>query len=129
MKFTLFLPSLLALADASAIVRRDDPVPSLDTPQFKTKEPHFFHLKVDDSCKFSKRQEEGLNEAKLLPPQGNQWKCPLAGYAIRLENGIVVATPYQKWYDPKLATFFVDDDTQLYTVRILLSLTVAKNPI
>ncbi|CAI6339771.1 unnamed protein product [Periconia digitata] len=131
MKAALFIP-LLALADASVILRRDDPGSSAQSYHFKTQQPHFFNLKVDD-CKWTKRQEEDEEEelslddedetpeienAKILPGKGSsKWnRCPLAGYAIRLENGIVVATPYQKWYDPKLATFFVDDDTQLYTV-------------
>ena len=43
-------------------------------------------------------------------------QCPFDSYAIRLEKGILVATPYNKWWDPKLPTFFVDDDSKLYTV-------------
>ncbi|KAH7112534.1 hypothetical protein B0J11DRAFT_186367 [Dendryphion nanum] len=39
-----------------------------------------------------------------------------AGYAVRLDKGVAIATPYKKWYDPPLPTFFVDDDTQMYTV-------------
>ncbi|KAJ4358286.1 uncharacterized protein N0V89_002866 [Didymosphaeria variabile] len=71
-----------------------------------TKEPHFFNLRVNDRCDpFHRPQPETLKS-----------QCPFDSYAIRLEKGILVATPYNKWYDPKLPTFFVDDDTQLYTV-------------
>ncbi|KAJ4292624.1 hypothetical protein N0V90_009287 [Kalmusia sp. IMI 367209] len=65
----------------------------------KTKEPHFFNLRVNDRC----------------DPSTNT-QCPFDSFAIRLEKGILVATPYNKWWDPKLPTFFVDDDTQLYTL-------------
>ncbi|KAL6705985.1 hypothetical protein ACN47E_006264 [Coniothyrium glycines] len=64
----------------------------------KTEHPEFFSLRVDDSCDY------------------DDYDCPFDNFAIRLENGIVIATPYNKWWDPKLPIFFVDDDTQLYTV-------------
>lgn len=71
-----------------------------------TKEPHFFNLRVNDRCDpFAKPTPETLKS-----------QCPFDSYAIRLEKGILVATPYNKWWDPKVPTFFVDDDTQLYTV-------------
>lgn len=66
----------------------------------KTEHPEFFSLRVDDQC------AEGEDA----------YDCPFDNFAIRLENGIVIATPYNKWWDPKLPIFFVDDDTQLYTV-------------
>lgn len=69
----------------------------------KSKSPEFFNLRVDEAC--------AAGEAPA--------DCPFNGYAIRLEGGIFIATPYNKWWDPKLPTFFVDDDTQLYTVRPL----------
>ncbi|KAL5375582.1 hypothetical protein PMIN06_011496 [Paraphaeosphaeria minitans] len=71
-----------------------------------TKEPHFFNLRVNDRCDPFKQPE----------PETLKSQCPFDSYAIRLEKGILVATPYNKWWDPKLPTFFVDDDTQLYTV-------------
>ncbi|KAH6643167.1 hypothetical protein C7974DRAFT_421330 [Boeremia exigua] len=66
----------------------------------KSKSPEFFNLRIDEKC-----------DVGQLPSA-----CPFNGYAIRLEGGIFIATPYNKWWDPKLPTFFVDDDTQLYTV-------------
>jgi hypothetical protein len=69
----------------------------------KTHTPEFFSLKVDDLCK----QGEDPND------------CNFSGMAIRLEDGIVVATPYNRWWDPKLPIFFVDDDTQAYTVSLM----------
>ncbi|KAG9200149.1 hypothetical protein G6514_007503 [Epicoccum nigrum] len=66
----------------------------------KSKSPEFFNLRIDEAC--------AAGEAPT--------DCPFNGYAIRLEGGIFIATPYNKWWDPKLPTFFVDDDTQLYTV-------------
>ncbi|KAH7086532.1 hypothetical protein FB567DRAFT_550017 [Paraphoma chrysanthemicola] len=69
----------------------------------KTHHPEFFSLKVDlpDDC------PETIVAGSA---------CSLGGYAIRLEGGIVIATKYNKWWDPKLPIFFVDDDTQAYTV-------------
>ncbi|KAF1955408.1 hypothetical protein CC80DRAFT_505735 [Byssothecium circinans] len=94
----VYLALLGTAADAYAIAPRGD---SPWRP--KTRDPHFFNLKVNDKC--------GRWSGKT-----KHWQCPLEGYAIRLEKGIAVATPYSPWWDPKLATFFVDDDTQLYTV-------------
>ncbi|KAF2246441.1 hypothetical protein BU26DRAFT_532287 [Trematosphaeria pertusa] len=90
----------------------------------KTHEPHFFNLYVNDKCH---RPEDSDYDINSDPPAdvyadpialANMKKnyCPLEGYAIRLEHGNVIATPYNKWWDPKLPTFFVDDDTQCYTV-------------
>lgn len=70
----------------------------------KSKSPEFFNLRVDEKCNVV----DGVIEDAA--------DCPFNGYAIRLEGGIFIATPYNKWWDPKLPTFFVDDDTQLYTV-------------
>jgi hypothetical protein len=73
-----------------------------------TTNPSFFNLKVDcgddliPNPPIIKRQVDG--------------NCALEGYGIRLEDNQVIATPYERWYDPKVATFFVDDDTALYTV-------------
>lgn len=71
----------------------------------QTTQPHFFNLRVNDRCDL----EEGETQRA---------QCPFDSYAIRLEKGILVATPYNRWWDPKLATFFVDDDTQMYTVSL-----------
>ena len=73
----------------------------------KSKSPEFFNLRVDEKCNVV----NGVTEAAA--------DCPFNGYAIRLEGGIFIATPYNKWWDPKLPTFFVDDDTQLYTVSVV----------
>ncbi|XPT02672.1 hypothetical protein M3J09_011784 [Ascochyta lentis] len=70
----------------------------------KSKSPEFFNLRVDEKCDVT----GGVVEAPA--------DCPFNGYAIRLEGGIFIATPYSRFFDPKLPTFFVDDDTQLYTV-------------
>ncbi|KAJ4316706.1 hypothetical protein N0V94_005319 [Neodidymelliopsis sp. IMI 364377] len=70
----------------------------------KTKAPEFFNLRVDEACNV-------VNGVAETPAE-----CIFNGYAIRLEGGIFIATPYNRYYDPKLPTFFVDDDTQLYTV-------------
>ena len=72
----------------------------------KTRQPHFFNLRVNDRCDPWHRPY----------PETKKSQCPFDSYAIRLEKGILVATPYTKWWDPKLPTFFVDDDSQLYTV-------------
>jgi hypothetical protein len=72
----------------------------------KSRDPQFFNLRIDDQCIID--PTTGLAQ---LPAT-----CPFNGYAIRLEGGNFVATPYNKFYDPKLPTFFVDDDTSLYTV-------------
>ena len=76
----------------------------------KSKSPEFFNLRVDEKCDVL---ADGTLEAAA--------DCPFSGYAIRLEGGIFIATPYNKWWDPKLPTFFVDDDTQLYTVSVVFS--------
>ncbi|KZM20250.1 uncharacterized protein EKO05_0003646 [Ascochyta rabiei] len=70
----------------------------------KSKSPEFFNIRVDEKCDVV----DGVAEAPA--------DCPFNGYAIRLEGGIFIATPYNNYFDPKLPTFFVDDDTQLYTV-------------
>ncbi|KAF2637387.1 hypothetical protein P280DRAFT_457746 [Massarina eburnea CBS 473.64] len=114
MRVDLTCLALVASANAFAIAPRDEDggiIPRGEDgwhPQTKT--PHFFNLKVNDRC-----------DELADPPETEYAQCPFAGYALRLEKGIVVATPYNKWWDPKLPTFFVDSDTQLYTV--------SKNPL
>ncbi|KAF2868552.1 hypothetical protein BDV95DRAFT_596899 [Massariosphaeria phaeospora] len=109
---------LLGLASAFALERHEDPAPpdydddshegDDEAKHFrpKTRNPQFFNLRVDDRC--DPNGQYGPEE----PPTA----CPFANFAIRLENKIVIATPYNRWYDPPLPTFFVDDDTQIYTV-------------
>ena len=100
-----FLLALLGEAGASALVPRDgDWKP-------KTKNPHFFSLFVDDpTCTYSSAPPYGQSS-------GTTPDCTFEGYAIRLDKGRVIATPYNKWWDPSLPVLFVDDDTQFYTVR------------
>lgn len=51
--------------------------------------------------------------------------CPYGNLFVRLTNGEVIVTPYNKFFDPKLPIFFVDDDSKLYTV----SQPVATHPV
>jgi hypothetical protein len=110
MRVNILLYSVVSLANA-ALIPRDQAATAVNTnaanPQAstepwkpKTHTPEFFSLKVDDLCK----QGEDPND------------CKFSGMAIRLEDGVVIATPYNRWWDPKLPIFFVDDDTQSYTV-------------
>jgi hypothetical protein len=115
MRFTEILLTAFALnvAASSLELRGDDP--SYDSPDDNdsgsddegwhpiSKTPHFFNIKIDEACDY----DEGTSY------------CQFDNFAVRLEKGIAIATPYNKWWDPKLPTFFVDDDTQLYTVWFL----------
>ncbi|KAH3977821.1 hypothetical protein HBI56_105340 [Parastagonospora nodorum] len=103
MKVSVWLYAVIGLADASALRPRENaavPSPRASAWRPKSKDPQFFNLRVDDKC------SEG--EAASA--------CPFAGYAIRLQGGNAIATPYNKWWDPKLPMLFVDDDTKCYTV-------------
>lgn len=71
----------------------------------KTSHPEFFSLRVDEACA---EGDDPVND------------CPFDNYAIRLEQGIVIATPYNRFFDNRLPIFFVDDDTELYTVSLIL---------
>jgi hypothetical protein len=127
MKANILALGLFGLAGASAVLPRAYPTnPAADYPvseedyedgykyknqkggtstwKPKSKSPEFFNLRVDEKC-------DVTGDVPEAPAD-----CPFNGYAIRLEGGIFIATPYNKWWDPKLPTFFVDDDTQLYTV-------------
>jgi hypothetical protein len=109
MRLNICFSTIFGLANASALIARQSPSASTKSASSwrpKTQSPEFFSLKVDEKC------DAGEAESK----------CPFAGYAIRLEDGIVIATPYNKWWDPKLPIFFVDDDTQCYTVGFPVSL-------
>jgi hypothetical protein len=97
--------ALVSLAAGHAIERRASEALAArgDQPWHPlTKSPAFFNLKVNDRC-----------DEYTTPPITN---CPMEGYGIRLAGGNVMATPYDRWWDPTLATFFVDDDTTMYTV-------------
>jgi len=115
MRVNVWLYASIGLANASALFPRDvqnaavkqaepgeeeegDMSPTGWKP--KSSSPQFFSLKVDDECTGDELADS----------------CQLAGYGIRLQDGIVIATPYNKWWQSKLPVFFVDDDTQAYTV-------------
>jgi hypothetical protein len=105
MRVDLWLSTIIGLATASILKPRSSRESFVDAARsFRpdTRNSQFFSLRVDDDS------WEGE-----VPH-----KRPLAGYAIRLEDGIVIATPYSKWWDPKLPIFFVDESTQCYTVRL-----------
>jgi hypothetical protein len=110
MRADIWVYAAVGFANA-ALIPRDNAVVAVDANTAnteastkpwapKTHTPEFFSLKVDDKCK------EGEDPAD----------CQFSGFAIRLEDGIVIATPYNRWFDPKLPIFYVDDDTQTYTV-------------
>jgi len=71
----------------------------------KTNHPEFFSVLVDQEC----TGDDGTNADGT--PCGT-----FTNYAIRLDQGNVIATPYNKFFDTRLPIFFVDDDTELYTV-------------
>lgn len=107
MRITPWLCAAIGLTDAAALVARepDTAVSVENSPpkkpwKPKTHNPEFFSIRVDQKCKPGQ-----------LPAD-----CPFQGYGLRLEDGIVIATPYNKWWDPKLPIFLVDSDTQCYTV-------------
>jgi hypothetical protein len=112
MRLNEILLAAFALNTAASVLKRRDDSASDASPdvtnvesdddgwQPMSKTPHFFNVKIDEAC--------AVNEAAA--------QCPFDNFALRLEKGIAVATPYNKWWDPKLPTFFVDEDTQIYTV-------------
>jgi len=102
LELLLVLP-FLGGAFGHAVERRASPEEKNRNWKPITQNPSFFNLKIDEV--------EGCTNQALPTTE----PC-LGGYAIRLENGIVVATPYNRWYDAKLPTMFVDEDTHLYTV-------------
>jgi hypothetical protein len=114
MKLSLWLSALNGLANASILKLQSSRecsggTVSVDaTKLFRSKiyNPRFFSLKIDDT--------NGEGEAPH--------KRPFVGYTIRLEDGIVVATPYSKWRDLELPILFVDENTQCYTVSPQFSL-------
>ncbi|KAF1851440.1 uncharacterized protein K460DRAFT_373451 [Cucurbitaria berberidis CBS 394.84] len=116
MRADIGLFALVGLANASELISRQVGAPSdQNMADFrgghsgggawrpKTNHPEFFSLQLDSVC---------------TPVGGVTPTVPdcFPNFAIRLEKGVVLATPYNKWWDPKLPIFFVDDDTQLYTV-------------
>lgn len=102
--------ALLGLANASSLISRQDSSPADfgggSSAQAnggwkpKTDNPSFFSLAVDAAA---------CADGTAAGTDG-------CGLYIRLLNGKVIATPYNKWWDPKLPIFFVDDDTKVYTV-------------
>lgn len=101
MRPVLWLSALVGLVNALALDPRDPSKSDVESWRPKTHSPEFFSIEVDDRC-------DGT--------AGD--KCPFAGYAIRLQDNITIATPYNKWWDPNLPIFVVDDDTQCYTLGI-----------
>lgn len=131
MKADLWLFALFGLANASALLKRQEETvsaTSFDGPPSKgpskgekpwkpkTSHPEFFSLKVDEKC----TGDEDPDDVDATS------SCYFENYAIRLERGIVIATPYNKWWDPKLPIFFVDDDTKLYTVSLSATIFLSK---
>ncbi|KAF2006500.1 hypothetical protein P154DRAFT_569890 [Amniculicola lignicola CBS 123094] len=47
---------------------------------------------------------------------GWNWHCPFENYVLRLYGGKALVVPWNKWKDDPAPTFFVDDDSQAYTV-------------
>jgi hypothetical protein len=107
MRIDVWFYTAIGLANASVLKPREPQTSAAavaSTWKPKTHNPEFFSLKVDDKC----------------DPGEDASACPFQGYAVRLEDGIVIATPYNKWWDPKLPIFLVDDDTQCYTVSVVV---------
>ncbi|CAA9967016.1 hypothetical protein PTMSG1_10375 [Pyrenophora teres f. maculata] len=117
MRSNLWLLATLGLADAWVLSPRQtraSPAPPSTTPwRPKTNHPEFFSLRVDVPTECSPDATTGSDNNI---GDGNAADCTFVNYAIRLENGIAIATPYNQWWDPKLPIMFVDDDTKLYTV-------------
>jgi hypothetical protein len=113
MRVETWLYDSVDLANAVVLVPRDavaaaqGPEGNLGAPanyempwKPKGKKAEFFSIKFDDD----------------LGDELEGGRCQFDGFAIRLDGGIVIAEEYNKWYDDKLPIFFVDDDTQAYTV-------------
>jgi hypothetical protein len=119
MRIAAWLCAAFGLADAAALVAREPDTASVSAENTaaaskkpwrpKTHNPEFFSIRLDQKCKPGQAPSD----------------CPFQGYGLRLEDGIVIATPYNKWWDPKLPIFFVDSDTQCYTVSKKIYLIVA----
>ena len=99
MRAFLWLSAVIGLINALALDPRDPPKADVESWRPKIHSPEFFSIKVDDRC-------------DVTPGD----KCPFASSALRLQDNITIATHYDKWWDPKLPIFLVDDDTQCYTV-------------
>ena len=106
MRTDFWLATLAGMANAAAVIKRQTTPGTTAVWRPKTNNPEFFSIRVDEAC------DAGEDPTTT---------CQFDNYAIRLERGIVIATPYNRWWDPKLPIFFVDDDTQLYTVSLLQS--------
>lgn len=111
MRIAAWLFAAIGLVDAAALVAREPDTAAVSAENAvagapkkpwkpKTHNPEFFGIRLDQKCKTGQAPAD----------------CPFQGYGLRLEDGIVIATPYNKWWDPKLPIFFVDSDTQCYTV-------------
>ncbi|KAJ4366273.1 hypothetical protein N0V83_007909 [Neocucurbitaria cava] len=121
MRTDLRIFALLGLANAKGLVSRQDTQaadfnggPSAQAVNGRgpwrpiTNSPSFFSLEVD-------AQQCAAGDADPVND------CPQGNLFVRLTNGEVIVTPYNKFWDPKLPIFFVDDDSKVYTV--------SKNPL
>jgi hypothetical protein len=79
----------------------------------KTDHPEFFSHRIDIDPKC----DDDGNYA-IDPNDDTTPNCTLLNMAIRLKKGYVIASEYNKWWSAKLPIFFVDDDTNLYTVGL-----------
>jgi hypothetical protein len=110
MRVDLWLSTIIGLSNASILKTQSSKESSVRTASVdaaksfrsNTHNSKFFSLVVDEKS------------WKGETPH----KSPFAGYVIRLEDGIVVGTPYSKWWNPRLPIFFVDESTQCYTVSL-----------
>lgn len=119
MRSNIWLLATISLTNARKLTPRQTraslvPPPPPSTPWHpKTNHPEFFSLRVDTPAGCNPDATTGSDNNF---GDGNAADCTFINYAIRLENGIAIATPYNQWWDPKLPIMFVDDDTKLYTV-------------
>lgn len=129
MRADLFTSWALLGLTAGHVIERRDPADLAVQGDHKpwhpiTTSPAFFNLKVDARCGW---KWNGPKKGPQGPDPDSDSDCPdgddcdskepcLEGYGIRLSGGNVIATPYDKWWDPTVATFFVDEDTSMYTV-------------
>jgi hypothetical protein len=112
MRTNLWFLVTLGLANATDLVSRQYG----ETWHPKTEHPEFFSLRLDYDTRCN-AANTGPEAVAIDYPDGPP-DCSMQNMAIRLSGGYVIATPYDKWFDPKLPMFFVDDDTKTYTVSL-----------
>ena len=109
----LWLLATLGLANATDLVSRQD---YGETWHPKTEHPEFFSLRVDYDPRYNSVNTDP--EAAAIDYPDGPPDCSMQNMGIRLSGGYVMATNYNRWWDPKLPMFFVDDDTKMYTVSL-----------